>query len=99
MRTVGRILGFFFLALVTMFICAAVLSFTGATFSEAVSMSIACLSNVGNLPGLCDADNFRSLAPFGKVFCMLILIVGRLEIFALLIAVAGIKLRRKKSNW
>ena len=99
MRTVGRILGFFFLALVTMFICAAVLSMTGATFSEAVSMSIVCLSNVGNLPGLCDADNFKHLSSFGKIFCMIILVIGRLEIFALLLAVAGIKFRRKKSNW
>ena len=33
------------------------------------------------------------------VFCMIILIVGRLEIFALLIAVAGLKFKRKKSNW
>lgn len=99
MRTVGRILSFFFLALVTVFICAVILSFTGLTLSTAVAMSIACLSNVGNLPGLCDADTFRNLAPFGKIFCMLILIVGRLEIFALLIAVAGIKIRRKKSDW
>ena len=99
MHIVGRILGFFFLALVTMFICAALLSFTGARFSEAVAMSIACLSNVGNLPGLCDADNFRSLSKFGKIFCMMILVIGRLEIFALLIAVAGIKFRRKKSDW
>jgi len=30
---------------------------------------------------------------------MIILIVGRLEIFALLISLAGIKFRRKKSNW
>ena len=99
MRTVGRILGFFFLALITMFICAAVLSFTGPTFSEAVSMSVACLTTVGNLPGLCDADNFRALSSFGKIFCMVILVVGRLEIFALLIAVAGIRLRPRKSDW
>ncbi|MBR4153616.1 MAG: TrkH family potassium uptake protein [Selenomonadaceae bacterium] len=99
MQTVGRILGFFFLALLTMFICAAVLSFTGATFSEAVSISIVCLSNVGILPGLCDAENFKHLSELGKIFCMMILIVGRLEIFALLIAVAGLKFKRKKSNW
>lgn len=99
MRTVGRILSFFFLAVVTMFICAGVLSFTGPTFSEGVSMSVACLSNVGNLPGLCSAQDFKALAPFGKVFCMFVLIIGRLEIFALLIAVAGIRIRRKKSNW
>ena len=99
MKTVGRILAYFFLALITMFICAAVLSFTGPKFSEAVSMSVACLTTVGNLPGLCDADNFRALSSFGKIFCMMILVVGRLEIFALLIAVAGIRIRRKKSDW
>ena len=99
MRIVGRILGYFFLTLVTMFICAAALSFADLSFSEAVSMSIACLSTVGNLPGLCDADSFKELPTFGKIFCTLILIVGRLELFALLIAVAGIKFRRKKANW
>ena len=99
MRTVGRILSYFFLALLTMFICAAVLSFTGPSFSTAVSMSVACLSTVGNLPGLCVADDFRALSDFGKIFCMVILVVGRLEIFALLIAVANIKIRRKKYNW
>lgn len=98
MKIAGRILAFFFLSLVTVFICAALLSFTGPTFSEAVSMSVACLSTVGNLPGLCDAENFRALSDLGKIFCMIILIIGRLEIFALLIAVAGIKFRRKK-NW
>ena len=99
MQIVARILGYFFLALVTMFICAAVLSLSGETFSAAVSMSVACLSTVGNLPGLCDADNFRNLSAFGKIFCMIILVVGRLEIFALLISLAGIKFRRRKSNW
>ena len=99
LQTAGRILGFFFLALVTMFICAAFLSLLGKEFSTAVSMSVACLTNVGNLPGLCGAEDFRTLSIFGKIFCMIILIVGRLEIFALLIAVASIKVRRKKSNW
>ena len=99
MCTAGRILGFFFLAMVTMFICAAFLSFSGKEFSTAVSMSVACLSNVGNLPGLCGADDFRSLSIVGKIFCMIILVVGRLEIFMLLIAVSSIKFKRKKSSW
>jgi len=98
-KTVGRILSFFFLAIITMFICATVLSYTGPTFYQAVSMSIACLSTVGNLPGLCEPENFKALSNFGKIFCMIILVVGRLEIFALLIAIAGIKIRRRKSDW
>ena len=99
LQTAGRILGFFFLALVTMFICAGLLSLSGTEFSKGVSMSLACLANVGNLPGLCGAEDFRSLSRVGKFLCMIILVVGRLEIFALLIAVAGFKVRRKKSSW
>ncbi|MBR1645911.1 MAG: TrkH family potassium uptake protein [Selenomonadaceae bacterium] len=99
LQTSGRILAFFFLAMVTMFICAGFLSFSGKEFSTAVSMSVACLSNVGNLPGLCGAEDFRTLSTVGKIFCMIILVVGRLEVFSLLIAVASINFKRKKSNW
>ena len=99
MRIVGRILGYFFLMFVTLFICATILSFAGAKFSEAVAMSVACLSTVGNLPGVCDASNFLALSPFGKIACIVILVVGRLEVFALLIAVASIRIRRRKSDW
>ena len=100
MRTVGRILGFFFIAMVTMFICAAILSFDySTTFSESVSISIACLSTVGNLPGLFNADDFLMLKPYSKICCMIMLVIGRLEVFALFIVVAGIKIRRRKSDW
>ncbi len=98
-KIVGRILGFFFLACLTLFICAAVLSFMGPKFSEAVAMAAACLTNVGTFPGICDAANFLALPEIGKIFCMIILILGRLEIFALLIAVAGLATRRNFKEW
>ena len=44
-------------------------------------------------------SKLKNLSEVGKIFCMMILIVGRLEIFALLIAVAGIRIKRRKSNW
>lgn len=96
---IGRILGFFFLSCVTLFICAAALSFTGLNFSEAVAMSFACLTNVGTLPGICDVENFLGLPTAGKFFCMIIFIIGRLEIFALLIFVAGLISLRKYKEW
>lgn len=98
-KIIGRILGFFFLSLLTLFICAAVLSFMGPKFSEAVAISVACLTSVGVLPGICDAATFHSLPAAGKIFCVLILIVGRLEIFALLVAVAGLVSRRNFKEW
>lgn len=100
MRTVGRILGFFFLSMVTMFICAAILSFDySTTFSESVSMAVACLSTVGNLPGLFDANDFLTLKPYSKICCMIMLVIGRLEVFALLIVLASVRIRKRKSDW
>lgn len=99
-KIAGNILAFFFLAALTLFVCSGLLSFTGSTFSDGVAMSAVCLTTVGNLPGICGADNFLNLTIAGKIFCMLILIVGRLEIFAFLIVLANIKFHRKiKSKW
>ena len=98
-KIIGRILGFFFLSALTIFVCSAVLSFMGPKFSEAVAISAACLTSVGVLPGICDAVTFLSLPAAGKIFCALILIVGRLEIFALLVAVAGLVSRRNFKEW
>lgn len=96
----GNILSFFFLSALTLFICAAILSFTGTTFSKAVAMSVACLTNVGVLPGICDPADFITLSVAGKIFCMLILIVGRLEIFVLLMFLANFKFKHSgKGRW
>ena len=98
-KIVGRILGFFFLSCLTLFVCAAVFSFIGSDFSKAVAMSAACLTNVGILPGICDPSDFLKLSAAGKIFCMIILIVGRVEIFALLLIPAGFRFRKKNKRW
>ncbi len=96
---IGRILGFFFLVCISLFVSAAGLSFTGLDFSEAVGMSFACLTNLGTLPGLCEPENFLGLPIAGKFFCMSILIIGRLEIFVILIVIAGLISRRNIKEW
>ena len=96
---VGRILGFFFLACITLFVCSALLSFMGPKFSEAVAMSTVCLTNVGVLPEIVDANIFLTLPPIAKVFCAIILVVGRIEIFALLIALASLKHKSGHLKW
>ncbi len=98
-KIVGRILGFFFLCCITLFVCAAIFSLLGSNFSEAVAMSAACLTTVGILPGICDPSDFLTLSAAGKIFCMIVLIVGRVEIFALLLIPAGLRFRRKNKRW
>ena len=96
---VGRILGFFFLSCITLFICAALLSFMGPKFSEAVAISAVCLTNVGTLPQIISPHIFLTLPDVAKIFCSIILVVGRIEIFALLIAFANLKNKHNHIKW
>ena len=94
---VGRILGFFFIACITLFICSALLSFMGAQFSEAVAVSIVCLTNVGILPGIAEPQTFLELSNAAKIFCTVILVTGRVEIFAVMILLAKlVSMRRNR---
>ena len=98
-KVIGRILSFFFLCAITLFVCAVILSLSGQPFSTSVVMTLACLTNVGIMPGLCDTSTFLKLPDVMKLFCALIFVVGRMEIFAFLIFASSIKFRREKTHW
>ena len=99
MKIVGRVLAFFFLCSVTMFLFAIILSLSGQSFSTSVAMSLACLTNTGILPGICDPSDFIALPAVMKLFCCLILIVGRMEIFAFLIVILFAHSNRDRQQW
>ena len=98
-KVIGRILSFFFLCAITLFAGAVILSLSGQPFSTSVVMTLACLTNVGIMPGLCDTSTFLKLPDVMKLFCALIFVVGRMEIFAFLIFASSIKFRREKTHW
>ena len=99
MKVVGRILSYCFLCAITLFVCSVILSLSGQPFSTSVVMTLACLTNVGTMPGLCDADTFMQLPALLKLFCSIILIVGRMEIFAFLIVLSSINFQQHKTHW
>ena len=98
-QIVGRILGFFFLGCITIFVSSAILSFLSPQFSDAVAVSVACLTNVGAMPQIVNPHLFLRMSDFAKIFCAVICIVGRIEIFALLIALASLKIKNVKRKW
>lgn len=99
MKIVGRVLSFFFLSSVTLFIFSVILSLSGQQpFSTSVAMSAACLANVGTLPGICESTAFAALPSAMKLFCCCILIIGRIEIFAFLILIGLIHLNKERSS-
>ena len=66
-----------------MFLLMAMLG-TGLNFESAFSAIGACLNNLG--PGLGDvASNYKSLSEVGKIILCFAMILGRLEIFTLLV--------------
>ena len=77
---------YFILYMLILLLCAFVLSFDGYDFTTSFTASLACLSNVG--PGLSlvgPAGNYAIFSTFSKVFMTLVMLLGRLEIYPILI--------------
>ena len=79
-----KVWGFFSIyVFIFMFLLMAMLG-TGLNFESAFSAIGACLNNLG--PGLGDvASNYKSVSEVGKIILCLAMILGRLEIFTLLV--------------
>lgn len=63
-----------------------VMALTGLDFETAIGASATSLGNVGpSIGGVCPVCNFSGITPFGKLFLSILMIIGRLEIFTVLI--------------
>ena len=86
-RFIYSIITFIFLYFFIFFILAALLSINGLDFITAISGSASAISNVG--PGLGDMigpnGNFSDLPNFSKLSLSLGMLLGRLELFAVLV--------------
>ena len=86
-KFIGSIISFIFLYFVIFFILTALLSLTGLDFLTSISGAATSISNVG--PGLGSTigpnGNFASLPDLSKWILTLGMILGRLELFAILV--------------
>ena len=81
-----HVLAFFILYLILFIIGAGVLSLLGLDFVSAIGSSASSIGNVG--PALGDfgpTNSFNSLPNLGKYWCAFLMLVGRLELFTVLI--------------
>ena len=95
-KIIGRILSFFALYMATFFGCSVLLTLSGSPFSACVGMTLSCLTGVGSAPGLCTPEDFLMLPMFLKPVCALILLLGRVEIFAVLFLLQAGRLLRAR---
>jgi Trk-type K+ transport systems, membrane components len=81
---VQRLMAFVFLYIATIFVSWAVLTFIGMPFDEALGAAVTAIGNVG--PGFGEtAITFSHVPAFAKWYLSFLMIVGRLELFTVLI--------------
>jgi len=85
-EVVVNILAFFMLYLILFIIGAAVLSTQGLDFISSIGGSAASIGNVGPALGsIGPAFNYEQVTGFAKIWCSFLMLVGRLELFTILI--------------
>ncbi|NEV93403.1 TrkH family potassium uptake protein [Psychroflexus sp. YR1-1] len=85
-KIVYNILGFFILYALSFILGAVVFAGTGLDFESALGASASSLGNVGPAFGnLSPVDNYASLTVFGKYWSSFLMLIGRLELFTVLI--------------
>ena len=86
-KFLASIISFIFLYIVIFFLITALLSTSGLDLTTSISAAATSISNVG--PGLGDIigpnGNFSNLSDFSKWILSLAMILGRLELFAILV--------------
>ena len=85
-EVVVNILAFFMLYLILFIIGAAVLSTQGLDFISSIGGSAASIGNVGPALGsIGPSFNYEQITGFAKIWCSFLMLVGRLELFTILI--------------
>ncbi len=86
-KFMSSVITFIYLYILIFFVSTALLSLTGLDFVTSISAAATSISNVG--PGLGDLigpnGNFSSLSDYSKWILSLTMILGRLELFAILV--------------
>ncbi|WP_038527078.1 TrkH family potassium uptake protein [Formosa agariphila] len=83
---VFNVLAFFILYMLSFIIGALVFSMLGINFESAVGLSASSLGNVGPALGnFGPVTNYAALPAFGKWWCSFLMLIGRLELFTVLV--------------
>ena len=81
----------FFSYIFIMFVSSAILSLDGFTMTEALGISISCLTSAGSGAMIYGINEFSTFSPFIKTFSIILMIIGRCEIFPVMIMFFKIK--------
>lgn len=98
-QRVGNITRFFFLYIIVFLILTLAISLTGMGIMDSMGLIAACLSSVGPAFGIVGpTSTYADLSIYGRIVTIIAMILGRLEIFTLLI-IARPSFWSQKRNW
>jgi trk system potassium uptake protein TrkH len=83
---VFNILSFFVIYMLIFIVSSVILTFLGLDFMSALGAAASSLGNIGPAIGsVSPVDNFAHLTSGAKWFCSFLMLIGRLELFTVLI--------------
>lgn len=96
---VGNITRFFFLYIIVFMVLTILISLTGLSIMDSMGLIAACMSSVGPAFGIVGPTaTYADISTFGRVISIFAMLLGRLEIFTLLILLRP-DFWHNKQNW
>jgi len=96
---IGNITRFFFLYMIVFMVLTIAISLTGISIMESIGIIAACLSSVGPAFGVVGpTSTYSDISTFGRIVTICAMLLGRLEIFTLLVILRP-DFWRNKQNW
>ncbi|WP_462331808.1 TrkH family potassium uptake protein [Schwartzia sp. (in: firmicutes)] len=96
--SVLRVLCYFFLFLATFYVFILFLTLVDISMPEAAGIAVGMLSSVGTASGLYGHEVLMELPGWTKLGCCFFMLLGRLQIFGILLLASGSS-RRSENNW
>lgn len=98
-EVVGNITRFFFLYIIVFISLTVIVSVDGLTMMDSMGLIAACMSSVGPAFGIAGpTSNYAALPDFARFIAILAMLLGRLEVFSLLVIMQP-NFWRDKHNW
>jgi trk system potassium uptake protein TrkH len=96
---IGNITRFFFLYIIVFMVLTIAISLTGISIMESIGIIATCLSSAGPAFGIVGpTSTYSEISTFGRIITICAMLLGRLEIFTLLVIMRP-DFWRNKQNW
>ena len=90
LHSAGRILVLAFISATVFSISSLFIALAGLSPIETITLTVSCLTTTGGVASLTDLDTVTSLPIWTKLLCALLMILGRIEIFAFFLFIGSL---------